>query len=64
MFSTMIQDGKAIRMMKKTFNITASIQNRNIHKKLPIKNPHLEYADHFKGCPLLCFRKRSLMATG
>lgn len=63
MFS-MIQDDKAISMMRKIFNITASIQHRNIHKKLSIKNTHLEYADDFKGWPLLCFRKRSLMVTG
>lgn len=63
MFSTMIQDGKGIRMMRKTFNITATIEQRNIRKKLSIKNTHLEYADDFKGYPLLCFRKKSLMIT-
>lgn len=59
MFSTVTQDGKAISMIRKTLNTTASIQHekKNIHKKLPIKNIHLEYADDFKGWPLLCFRK-------
>lgn len=63
MFSVMLQDGKAT-LMRKTFNITASIQHRKIHKKLSIKNTHLEYAGNFKGCSLLCFGKRTLMVIG
>lgn len=64
MFSTMIQYGKSIRIMKKTVNITASIQLRNTHMKLTIKKTHLEYADSFKGSPRPCFWERSLMVTG
>lgn len=55
----MIQDGKSIRIMRKTFNITAGIQLGNTHMKLTIKNTHLEYADSFKGSPLPCFSEGS-----
>ena len=63
MFYAMIQDGKSIRIMRKTFNITAGIQLRNTRMKLTIKNAHLEYADSFTDSPLPCFWERSLTVT-
>lgn len=52
-----IQDGKSIRIMRKIFSITAGVQLRNTHMKLTTKNTRLEYADGFKGSPVMFLRE-------